>query len=363
MLSTIAFVFVLGVLVLVHELGHFLVAKLLKVRVETFSFGFGKKLLSLKRADTEYCISLIPLGGYVKLAGDNPEEKREEKEWEFLSKSVEARAAIVLAGPVFNYIIAFIFFSLIFLVGYPSKTSKIGEVKENYPAKESGLQKDDRVISIDGKEVKLWDDLSALIHSKVSGGAVNLQIQRQGRLLNVAVVPKIEEVNTIFGEKSKIGLIGIGPSEETQIVRYSLPQAMYQGANRVIILTKMTYFALYKMAVGKMSVRDSLAGPVVIFQITGEAAKSGFIYVLQIMAALSVSLAIINLFPVPVLDGGHLLFLILEKIKGKPVSIKAQEIAARVGFSMLMVLMCFVFYNDLARLGIFEKVFNFFVKK
>ena len=355
LLSTLAFVFVLGVLVLVHEFGHFIVAKLMRVRVEVFSIGFGKKLYGIKRGDTEYRISLVPLGGYIKLSGDTPEEKRDGKSWEFLSKSPGERAAIVIAGPAFNYLIAFLLFSLVFFVGVPNLTSKIGMLKDNYPAQIAGIQQGDRILSIDGEKVELWGELSAIIYKKTDGKKISLRIEREDEIFTLKLIPNVESTNNIFGDDIKIGLIGIMPAEETKIVRYGLFESVKKGEERIVTLTQMTYFSLYRMTIGKMSVRDSLAGPVVIFKITGEAAKLGFVYLLQIMAALSVSLAIINLFPIPVLDGGHLLFLLFEKIKGKPVSMKVQEISARVGLSLLVVLMIFVFYNDLVRIGAFEK--------
>ncbi len=363
MLSTLAFIFVLGVLVLAHEFGHFIVAKLMRVRVEIFSIGFGKKLFSIKKGETEYRISLIPLGGYIKLSGDNPEEKRDGQSWEFLSKSPGERAAIVAAGPVFNYLIAFLLFTLVFFLGVPNLTAKIGKLKDDYPAQVAGIHVEDRVLSVDGKKVEFWEELSAIIYEKTEGKEISIKIERQDKVLDLRLVPKVETTKNIFGDDIKIGLIGIMPSDETKILRFGLIASVKKGAKRIIILTKMTYFSLYRMAIGKMSVRDSLAGPVVIFKITGEAAKLGFIYLLQIMAALSVSLAIINLFPIPVLDGGHLLFLLCEKIKGKPVSMKVQEISTRVGLSMLIALMIFVFYNDLVRIGAFEKAFSFLTGK
>jgi len=363
LLSTLAFIFVLGVLVLVHEFGHFIVAKLLQVRVEIFSIGFGKKLYGIKKGDTEYRISLVPLGGYIKLSGDNPEEKRDGQSWEFLSKTPGERAAIVAAGPAFNYLIAFLLFSLVFFVGVPSLTAKIGKLKDKYPAQMAGIQEGDRILSVDGQKVEFWEELSAIIYKKTEGKEISIKIQRQDKVFDLSLKPKVETSKNIFGDDIKIGLIGIMPSKETKIIRYGIIASVQKGAERIITLTKMTYFSLYRMTIGKMSVRESLAGPVVIFKITGEAARMGFVYLLQIMAALSVSLAIINLFPIPVLDGGHLLFLLCEKIRGKPVSIKVQEIATRIGLSMLVVLMVFVFYNDLVRIGAFEKALRFLTGK
>lgn len=363
MLSTIAFIFVLSVLVVVHEFGHFAVAKLLKVRVEVFSVGFGRKILKFKKKETEYRISLVPLGGYVKLAGDSPEEKREGKSYEFLSRSVSERAAIIFAGPVLNYLIAFLLFSVVFFAGVPALTTKIDGALENYPAKKAGLEKGDRVISVDGRKVKYWDELSSIIHNKINSDKMVLEVLRGEKIIEIDLVPNVEETRNILGQNIRVGLIGIKPSNETELLRYGFFKSVYMGADKVFQLTRLTYLGLYSMITGKMSVRESVTGPIGIFYITGEAAKLGFVYLLQLMAALSVSLAIINLFPFPVLDGGHLFFLLLEKIKGRPLSLRTQEIAARVGISILAALMIFVFYNDLIRFGIFEKVIGLFNKK
>jgi regulator of sigma E protease len=361
LLSTVAFLFVLGVLVFVHELGHFIVAKLVKVRVEVFSLGFGKPLWKFKKGDTEYRISMIPFGGYVKPAGENPEEPRKGEPWEFLSKPVGQRAAIIAAGPLFNYICAFLLLVLVYFVGVPNLTSRIGLVKEGYPAYEVGLKENDKIVSVDGQKVQLWDQLSQIIHEKTEQKPVTLEVQRDAKLINVSVVPKVESIKTLLGEDKKIALIGIGPSDETQVVRYGFFSSIREGAQQVVFRTKMIFFALYQMCAGKISPRE-MAGPVGIFQITGHAAKLGFIYLLDLMALLSINLAIINLFPIPVLDGGHLVFLLWEKIRGRPASLKVQETATRIGFSLLMVLMVLVLFNDLSRIGLFEKVLELFGK-
>ncbi|MFH1062562.1 MAG: RIP metalloprotease RseP [Candidatus Omnitrophota bacterium] len=361
LVSALAFLFVLGVLVFVHEFGHFIVAKMVKVRVEIFSIGFGKKLWSFKKGDTEYRISIFPFGGYVKPAGENPEEERKGEPWEFLSKSVGERAAIIAAGPIFNYICAFLLLILVYFVGVPNLTATIGMVKENYPAAQAGLKENDKIISIDGKRVKFWDELSAAIHEKTEQKPVEIQVQRQGQMFAVFVIPQVETIKTLLGEDKKIALIGIGPSDDVEVIKYGFVGSISEAAKQVVFRTKMIFFALYQMASGKISPRE-VAGPVGIFQITGRAAQLGFIYLLDLMALLSINLAIINLFPIPVLDGGHLLFLAWEKLRGKAASLKVQEIATRIGFSMLMLLMVAVLFNDLNRIGLFEKIFGLFFR-
>ncbi len=360
MLTTIAFLFVLGVLVFVHEFGHFLFAKLFKVRVETFSLGFGKKIWKYQKGETEYCISAFPLGGYVKLTGEQPGEETQKDSRSMSEKPVAQRAAIIFAGPLFNYLTAFLLFSLIFFVGMPTTTTKIGTVKSGYPAIKAGLQKGDTITAVNGKKIQYWSELSALIQKKTSGREVTLSIERNGKQLKKVLIPKVEKVPDLFGRQIKIGIIGVEAGGQTRILRYGFLKSIGKGANQVVTLTRVTYFAFYRIILGKMSFRKAFGGPVLIYQATGEAAKEGFIYLLNLMAALSVSLAIINLLPLPIIDGGHLLFLLIEKLKGSPVSLKTLEAANRIGMALILALTVFVFYNDLTRIGFFTKIMKLF---
>ncbi len=341
-----------------HEFGHFIIAKLSGVRVEVFSIGFGRRIFGVKRGETDYRLSLVPLGGYVKMAGDNPEEKLQGQQWEFLSQPAGKRALIIAAGALFNFFTAFILFALVFFIGMPKLTSMVGDVVEDYPAAEAGIKVGDRIVAVNGEDVRFWDELSAIIHEETTGKAVRLEIEREERAFTVEVIPRVEQTKTLLGDSISLGLIGIAPAQDTETVNYGVFESIFRGAERVFMLTRMTLLSLYRMLVGRISARESLAGPVLIYQITGEAARLGITYLLQIMAALSVSLGVINLMPVPVLDGGHLLFILIEKIRGRPLSLRAQEIASRIGLSLLIALMLFVFYNDLTRVGVFNKFFN-----
>ena len=276
------------------------------------------------------------------------------------AKPIGQRAAIIFAGPLFNYLIAFFLFSLIFFIGMPTATSRIGNVKADYPAAGAGLQKGDLITAINGKKIQYWHELAENIQKHTDAHDVELTIDRGGAMLKKVLVPKVEEMPNIFGEKVKIGLIGVEAGSETRILRYGLFKSVGMGAKQVVDLTRMTYFAFYRMILGKMSFRDSFGGPVLIFKATGEAAREGFIYLLNLMAALSVSLAIINLLPLPVIDGGHLLFLLVEKVKGAPVSVKTLEIANKIGMSFILALTLFVFYNDLMKIGFFDKIIRLF---
>jgi len=351
LLSVISFLFVLSVLVIIHEFGHFIAAKRLGVKVEKFSFGFGPKLLGIKKGDTEYIISLILLGGYVKMAGDEPETAKGEA-FEFLSKSVWQRFQIVFFGPFLNYLLGFLLFWFVFFVGSPTATNKVGAILDDYPAKSSGLQKDDRIISVDGKETRYWEDLTDIIHNKKEGSLRLSLVRKTGsgdKTLEVTVIPKRAEVTDIFGKKRSISLIGIAPSNDTVDVRYGFFASFIKAGKQIYKLTEITYKSLLFLATGKMSARESVTGPIGIFIITGRAAALGIIYLLQMMAVLSASLAIFNLLPLPVLDGGHILFLVIEKIRRRPLSVRFQEIATQVGLTLLIGLMLFVFYSDILK--------------
>lgn len=355
MQSIIAFIFVLSVLVIIHEFGHFITAKYFGVRVERFSIGFGKPLVARRVRDTEYRISAIPLGGYVKMAGDEPDEARSGDEREFRSKPPYVRSLIVIAGPLLNYVLAFFLFVAIFAAGSPAVTSKVGSLIDNYPAKSAGILPSDTIIMAEGKTVKYWDELTEIIHKK-TGGALSLRVKRDGEILDFVITPKIKEAPDIFGKKIKIGLIGITPAGDVVFVRYNLFAAVKLSYERLMKLTLYTYKGLWLILTGTLSFRESMTGPVGIFVITGEVARLGLVYLLQLLAVLSASLAIFNLIPFPVLDGGHLLFLAIEKLKGKPLKPKLHELINRAGMAALVALMAFVFYNDFVKFGVFEKI-------
>lgn len=356
MSSILAFIFVFGILVFVHEFGHFLLAKRNGVEVQRFSFGFGPKLLGKKIGNTEYVISAVPLGGYVKMVGDEPGRERKGASSEFLSKSCGQRAQIVAAGPILNYLLAFFIFSLIFIIGSPTITTRVGKLLDDYPAKQAGVKEDDIILAVDAEKVEYWQDMVEIIHSKTTNAAIVLDIKRGEQLLQISLNPLIKESEDIFGEKRRIGLVGIYPSEETTEIRYGWGKSFYKGAERLLALTRLTYKSLWFMLTRRLSVRDSLTGPIGIFYFTGKVAKLGFVYLLSFMGLLSMSLAIFNFLPVPVLDGGHLFFLLLERLRKRPVSIRIQELAAKAGMIFLISLMLFVIYNDLARFEVWDKI-------
>ena len=354
MLSVITFLIVLSVLIVVHELGHFIFAKRFGVKVEIFSLGFGKKIFCIKRKETEYRISSIPLGGYVKMAGETPyEEGKTGAKDEFVSKPALQRAAVLSAGPVFNYILGFLLFLLVFVTGNPQATTLIGNVVDDYPAKSAGIKTGDRIIELNNKNVYYWDEILEVVHNSAQR-PVSLKIKRDKEELYFIITPKL---------KSNVGLLGVAPSSEIKYVKYRPIEAAKLAAQKTWALTSLTYVSLWRMVTGAMSFKESVTGPIGIFMVTSKAAYAGTVYVIGLMAILSISLAIFNLLPIPVLDGGHLLFLIIEKIRGKVVSEKIYERVTQVGLAFLVTLMVFVVYNDIVRAGWIDNITKIFIKR
>ena len=360
MISFVVFLFILGILIIAHEFGHFIVAKRLKVKVEKFSLGFGPQIFSKKKHDTQYCINAIPLGGYVKLAGDNLEEYKGSSD-EYLSKTPKQRAAIIFFGPLLNYILGFLFFWLIFFLGYPTLTSKVGGLIDGLGAKDAGIQVGDKIIAVDGKKVEFWEELQKIIQSKKTGAVVRLSILRDNKEYPIDVKIKEKELDTPLGQKRSVGLIGITPQDEIVIVKHGIIKSFILGINKTVELTIMTYKALWRIITGRLALRESVTGPLGIFYITSQAARLGVIAVLQLIAILSVSLAIFNLLPLPILDGGHILLLAIEKIRGKAISLKTERIITRIGLTLIISLAIIVTYNDLLRF-FGDKISKFFNK-
>jgi regulator of sigma E protease len=358
MLTLLLFILILSILIVVHELGHFFAAKRVGVRVEKFSMGFGPQLWKRKKGDTEYSIAAIPLGGFVKLAGDNLEEYTGKPD-EYYSKTPGERFQIIFLGPLLNYILGFLFFWLIFFTGYPTLTTKVGGLLDGMGAKEAGLQVGDKIMAIDGKPVYYWDDMQALIRSKKTKDTLRLSIARNDLNLDVDVRIREKQVDDQMGAKRKIGLIGITPYDEIVKVRHGFFASCWLGLRQTWELTRITYLGLWRMITGKLSVRDSVTGPLGIFYITSKAASIGIIAILHLIAILSISLGLFNLLPLPIMDGGHIFLLGLEKLRGKALSAKTENIITKVGIYMVVTLAVFVTYNDIVRL-FGDKIQKFF---
>ena len=338
-----------GFLIFIHEFAHFLVAKRMGVSVETFSLGFGPKIFSFKKKETEYRISLIPLGGYVKMAGDDPREARKGSREEFLSQPPGKRSLIVAAGPVGNYILGFLLFLYLFLFGFPTLGTKVGKVLKGYPADKYGLKTGDEIIAINGKSTQTWEELTELIHPNPER-IVEVKIKRGKDVLEMKIKTTAKEIRDFLGRKEKIGLLGITPDTDNILrIRYRPARAFLKAGRRVEEITKITFLALINIITGKLSFRESVSGPVGIFYLSEQAIMMGFHYFLSLMAVISTSLAIFNILPIPVLDGGHLFFIFLEKIRKKPVPVKVQETLTQISMTLLLILVLFVTYFDFVR--------------
>jgi regulator of sigma E protease len=342
----------LGLLIVFHEFGHFIVAKMCGVGVITFSVGFGPKLWVKKKGETEYALSAFPLGGYVKMVGEDPDEDVSQVDLKksFARKSLVKRIAIVAAGPGFNLLLAVFLLMLVFVFyGVPVMSTQVSGVESGSPAERAGIMKADRIVAIDGRPVSGWDELSGAI--KNSGGKpLNLQIRRDKEIINVTVQPIIKEGRTIFGERKDDWMIGIG--SQVTIEKGQPGLAIVKAFYQTYDYSKLTLLAFYKMLVGEVSPRN-IGGPILIAQMAGQQAQEGIGSFLAFLAVLSINLGVLNLLPVPVLDGGHLLFFLVEAVMRKPVSVKVREMAQQVGICLLALLMVYAFYNDIVRF--FEK--------
>ncbi len=347
----IPFAIVLGILIAFHEFGHFLLAKLFGVMVHKFSLGFGPKLIGKKVGETEYVISAFPLGGYVKLLGESDEEEVAPGQVHraFSAQPATSRIAIAAAGPCFNFLLAFLlFFGLYLISGYPVISPEVGQVRPNSPAEKAGILKGDIIEYIEGSKITEWNHIKEFV-GKSSGSALNMVIMRGDKRFSTTVLPEMEKVKNIFGEEIRSPLIGIVASGTIDTVRLSPIRAITKGAQKTWDITALTVLTIIKLFQGVVPLK-TLGGPIMIGQLTGDIARENISYLIPFMAVISVNLALLNLLPVPVLDGGMILFLLIELIIRKPIGIRKREMAQKIGLLILIVLMAFVFYNDLARI-------------
>lgn len=338
----------LGILIIIHELGHFLVAKKTGVGVLTFSIGFGPKLLGRKIGETEYLLSAFPLGGYVKMVGEDPEEEVQTTDIQrsFSHQGLVKRIAIVAAGPLFNLLLAVVIFLAIFVsYGVPVLTTRVGGVEPDSPAFRSGVQQGDRIVGVDGREVKKWEELSSQIKES-QGRSLKFRLQRDSQELELTVQPIRREGKNIFGERQESWAIGI--ASEVAIEKSDPLLAVGQAFSKTGEYSILTLVALFKMIKGEVSPK-TLGGPLLIAQMAGQQAREGLGSFFFFVAILSVNLGVLNLLPIPVLDGGHLLFFLLEGILGRPVKLKHRERAQQVGIFVLIMIMIYAFYNDIVR--------------
>jgi len=351
-------ILMLGLLVLVHEAGHFLVARLSGVRILQFSLGFGPKIFGWRRGHTEYCVSWIPLGGYVKMAGEQREEQTHQP-WEYLSKPIGTRAKIVFAGPLVNYLTAIVTLWIVFMIGYPELLPVVGQVASDMPAKAAGVQIGDRIQAINGQRIHTWDEMTKLIH-QAPETPLTFRVERDRALFELAITPKAKVMTDPLGRTKQVGLIGVSPSGAFEAFRVGPLTAIRRTIDQQNEWVVQTMMALWSLVTGKIPMRDTVTGPIGILYLTSEAVKLGIAPLLYLASLFSLSLALFNLFPIPILDGGHLFFLVLEKLRGTPVSVTVQERASQVSFVLLMTLVLIICVNDVNRFGLVEKVIDWF---
>lgn len=347
-------IILLATLIFIHELGHFILAKLTRVKVLKFSLGFGPRLIGRKIGETDYIISAIPFGGYVKMLGEEPGEelKEENKARSFKHQPVLKRMGIVFAGPVFNILFAFFLLSVIYGVGMPVLIPEVGKVVPNSPSEKAGIMKGDKIFGINNVEIKRWDELSNIIHNS-AGKKITLKIRRAEEVLTVEIIPEKKVVKNIFGEEKEIGLIGIGPSGQSVLKRESLINAVMRAFQKTWEIIVVTVIAVVKL-IQRVIPANTIGGPILILQMAGKQASAGLLDFFIFMAIISVNLGILNLLPIPVLDGGHILFLSIEGIRKKPLRENTLMIAQKVGLLIIIAIMTFALYNDLIRLIIGE---------
>lgn len=348
MLTFLSFVFVLGVLIFFHELGHFLVAKKVGIRVHSFSLGFPPHIFKYKRGETTYGIGILPLGGYVRMAGENPDEEASGAPHEFMSKSVAQRAAVIFAGPFMNYVLALVILIGVHLViGVPTTDPDriiVGKVIEDGPAAKAGLVSGDQIVSVNGRVVTRFDSMATIINAVVEQ-SLNVTWAHDGDTVTKSITTVATEARNRQGGVDTVGMIGI--SENVVLVPGFFLAVSY-GVYKTHEIVYLTVDFVKQLVFGEVSAA-MLGGPLFIAQQAGAEAERGISNLLYFMALLSVNLAILNVLPIPVLDGGHLVFLAIEKLRGSPLPMKARLIAQQVGMLALFSLIIFVTYNDILR--------------
>ncbi|SFM41281.1 RIP metalloprotease RseP [Thermodesulforhabdus norvegica] len=344
---------VLGILIFVHELGHFAVAKWSGVVVEKFSIGFGPALLSRRKGETEYCIAAVPFGGYVKMLGEDSLEDipPEFHDRTFLSQPLYKRFLIVAAGPLMNLLLAILLFFIVFaLAGVTRLMPEVGEIQPGSPAEAAGLKKGDLIVRINETPVSSWEELADSISKwKPGNEPLKIVVLRSGEYLEFRVTPTFREIKNLFGEPVTRPVIGITASGKVELKKVGILKAAIQSIVQTIVVCKLFFVTVVKL-IQRIIPFETLGGPILIAQMAGQQAQEGFFPFIAFMALISVNLAVINLLPFPALDGGHLLLFTIEAITGRRFHQKALEWIQKIGLAFLIILMIAVFYNDLVRI-------------
>jgi len=361
----VPFLFVLTIVVFFHELGHFLVARRCGVKVLTFSIGFGPEILGFfDRYGTRWKISAVPLGGYVKFFGDEnaasvPDREtvaqmtEAEKAVSFVHQRVSPRAAVVAAGPIANFILAIAIFAGIFMLyGKQTTSARVDTVQTASAAEAAGFKPGDLVTAIDGEKIDSFADMQRIV-SVSAGETLTIEVDRGGAHVVLKATPQLKELKDNFGNVHRLGVLGISRSMapgDIKTQKLSPPQALLAGVQETWFVVDRTLSYIGGVVVGREAA-DELGGPIRIAQVSGQVASAGFVALIHLTAVLSVSIGLLNLFPIPLLDGGHLLFYAIEAIRGRPLSERAQEVGFRIGLAIVVVLMIFATFNDILHLA------------
>lgn len=360
----VPFLFVLTIVVFFHELGHFSVARWFCVKVDVFSIGFGREIFGWNdRHGTRWKVSWVPLGGYVKFAGDEnaasvPDRDKlaaipeEQKAGLFHFKPLHQRAAVVAAGPIANFILAIVIFACVFMfVGRQVSAPVVSGVVEGSPAAAAGFMVGDRIVSIDGSSIESFEEVQRYV--SVTRSAMAFGVEREGRLLTLEATPQVNEITDTFGNVHRVPQLGLQRDGTSEVIRSNPVAAVWQGVKHTGFIIEQTFAYIGRMITGREST-DQLRGPIGIAETSGQIATFGIVALLSLTGLLSVSIGLLNLFPVPLLDGGHLLYYAVEAVRGRPLGEEAQEYGFRIGLALVMTLMIFATWNDLSRLQVFS---------
>jgi regulator of sigma E protease len=361
----VPFLFVLTIVVFFHELGHFLIARWCGIKVLTFSLGFGPEIIGFNdRYDTRWKISAVPLGGYVKFFGDDnaasvPDHAaaavmtEAEKKDSFIHKPVRSRAAVVAAGPIANFILAIAIFAGVFMtVGKQTTSARVDAVQAGSAAQMAGFKAGDLVLAINGDKIDNFADMQRVV-SVSAGEPLNVEVERGGVHLTLKATPELKELKDNFGNVHRLGVLGISRSMQPGDIKTEKAgplQAVVMGAQETWFVVDRTLSYIGGVFTGREAA-DQLGGPIRIAQVSGQVATAGFVALIHLTAVLSVSIGLLNLFPIPLLDGGHLLFYGIEAARGRPLSERAQEVGFRIGLAIVVMLMIFATFNDILHLA------------
>lgn len=354
------FIAIISLIVFVHEFGHFYVARLCGVQIDAFSIGFGKEIWGFNdKKGTRWKLCILPLGGYVKMYGDKngasmpaleeiAQMTKQEKARSFVFKNVYQRFAIVIAGPVANFLMAIAIFTFLFkMSGFNTVLPIVDEVLPESAALTSGLKKGDKILTIDGKEMADFNNIRQVV-STSADKELHFEIERDQQVVNINITPKYQSSKDFFGDEIKTGMLGITASQTTH-EDLNIGQAFVQANVETYRISLAIFDAIGELVTGKRSVKE-LGGPIKIAQYSGKTVAMGVTVVAWFMAMISINLGVMNLLPIPVLDGGHLFFYLIEMIRGKPLSQKTQQVGFQVGMALVLTLMIFTTFNDVHQL-------------